>query len=106
MLAQGTHTHAKPGAGKASGMGVMRLQGRNGRFAGRVRAAHILAMLKVARLSPSVSTAMAPRRSHISCVGAGSCMPASAGWSHCFWQSREASCAACESGSGAPDAVQ
>ena len=35
---QGTHTHAKPGAGKASGMGVMRLQGRNGRFAGRVRA--------------------------------------------------------------------
>ena len=37
MQGQGTHTHAKPGAGKASGMGVMRLQGRNGRFAGRVR---------------------------------------------------------------------
>ena len=35
--AQGTHTHAKPAAGKASGMGAMRLQGRDGRFAGRVR---------------------------------------------------------------------
>lgn len=39
--AKGTHSHTKPGAGKGSGMGAVRLQGRNGKFSGRPRAAFV-----------------------------------------------------------------
>jgi len=61
-LEQGTHSHAKPGAGRGPGAGTVRLHARAGKATGRVRNTHALSSAAAVTLEGSLYNHHAPRQ--------------------------------------------
>ena len=61
-LVQGTHSHAKPGAGRGPGAGTVRLHARAGKAIGRVRNTHALSSAAAVTLESRLYDHHAPRQ--------------------------------------------